>query len=58
MIDGPIWFAAAVVICGAHAIFLWRCRREDRQRVAWWRAYEERSQERHDAFMRAMRDRA
>jgi len=54
VIDGPIWFVAALVICGWHALYIWGWRRERREHAAWWQAYDARAQERHDDFMRAL----
>jgi len=53
-IDGPLWFAGALLICGAHVLYLRGWRREQRQRQAWWQRYDAASQKRHDEFMRAM----
>ena len=54
-IDGPLWFAGALLICGAHALYLRGWRREQCQRLAWWQKYDAGAQKRHDEFMRAIR---
>ena len=53
-IDGPLWFAGALLICGAHVLYLRSWRRESQQRLAWWQKYDADAQKRHDEFMRAM----
>lgn len=54
VIDGPLCFAAALLICGAHVLYLRSWRREQRQRLAWWQKYDADAQKRHDAFIRAI----
>jgi len=53
-IDGPLWFLAAILICGMHARFLLNWRREQWEHRAWWRKYDAEAQQRHDEFMRAI----
>lgn len=53
-IDGLLWLVAAILICGAHALYLRAWRRERRQDLAWWKAYDERAGESHAEFMRAL----
>jgi len=53
-IDGSLWFAGAVLICGAHVLYLRSWRREQLQRLAWWQKYDAASQKRHEEFMRAI----
>lgn len=53
-IDGPLWFLGAIVICGAHVLYLRSWRRDHEQSLAWWRTYDARAQKRHDAFMQAI----
>ena len=55
-IDGPLWFAGALFICGAHVLYLRSWRREQRQYKAWWQNYDAASQKRHDEFMRVIGD--
>lgn len=54
-IDGPAWFAAALIICALHTLWLIEWRAEARQRIAEWRDYDKKSQGRHDEFMAALR---
>ena len=54
VIDGPLWFVGALLICAAHVLYLRSWRREQRQRLAWWKKYDADSQKRHDDFMRAI----
>lgn len=56
-IDGLLWFIGALLICGAHALHLRGWRRERRAHLAWWKSHDERSQQRHEEFMRVMDDR-
>ena len=56
MIDGPLWFVGALVLCGVHTLYLRSWRRERRQQLAQWRAYDAASQKRHEEFMTAMED--
>ena len=56
VIDGPIWFVGALLICGVHALYLRSWRRERRAHLAWWQNYDVTSQKRHDEFMRVMGD--
>ena len=56
VIDGPIWFVGALLICGWHTYYLWGWRRERRAHLAWWKKYDADSQKRHDEFMRVMGD--
>lgn len=53
-IDGPLWFLGAVVICGAHVLYLRGWRNEHRQSLAWWQAYDAQAEKRHTEFMRAI----
>jgi len=53
-IDGPLWFAGALLICGAHVLYIRGWRREHRQRLAWWQKYDADAQQRHDEFMAAI----
>lgn len=53
-IDGPFWFAAALVVCGAHVLYLRSWRKESRARLAQWCTYDAASQSRHDEFMLAL----
>ena len=53
-IDGPLWFAGALLICGAHVLYLRGWRRDQRQSLAWWQKYDANAQKRHDEFMRAI----
>ena len=53
-IDGPLWFAGALLICGAHVLYLRSWRREQRQHTAWWKKYDAAAQKRHVEFMRAI----
>ena len=55
VIEGPIWFVAALVICGWHALYICGWRRELRQHTAWWKKYDADAQKRHDAFMSVMK---
>lgn len=54
-IDGPMWFVAALFICGWHVIHLRGWRRERKTDLAWWQTYDTRAQARHEEFMRAMK---
>lgn len=56
IIDGPIWFVGAILICGVHALYLRGWRRELRAHRAWWQKYDADAQKRHEDFMRAMSD--
>ena len=49
-----MWFVGALLICGAHALYLWSWRRERRAYLAWWQNYDADAQKRHDEFMRVM----
>jgi hypothetical protein len=53
-IDGFAWFVAALIICGAHALYLRSRWRERQQYWAWWRKYDADAQKRHEEFMRVM----
>ena len=53
-IDGPLWFAGALLICGAHVLYLRGWLRDQRQSLAWWQKYDADAQKRHDEFMRAI----
>ena len=53
-IDGPLWFAGAFLICGAHVLYLRSWRRDQRQSLAWWQKYDADAQKRHDEFMNVM----
>ena len=53
-IDGPLWFLGALLICGAHVLYLRGWRRERRAHQAWWQKYNTDAQTRHEAFMRAL----
>lgn len=52
VIDGPLWFLGAILVCGWHTLFLHSWRREQRQYQAWWRNYDAEAQRRHEALMR------
>ena len=52
VIDGPLWFLAALVLCGGHTLFLLGWRREHRAHRAWLAKYDADASARHDAFMR------
>jgi hypothetical protein len=54
VIDGPLWFFGALVICGWHTCLLWSWRRERRAHLAWWKKYDADASARHDEFIRAM----
>jgi len=54
MIDGPVWFIGALVICGLHMCLLWGGRRERRAHHAWWVKYEADARARHDELMAAL----
>ena len=54
VIEGPLWFGAALLICGAHALYLRGWRRERRAHLAWWQRYDAYAQTRHEEFMRAI----
>lgn len=53
-IQGPLWFVGALVICGAHILYICGWRRELREHLAWWQKYDADAQKRHDEFMRVM----
>jgi hypothetical protein len=53
-IDGPLWFAGALLICGAHVLYLRSWRREQRQYTSWWKKYDADAQKRHVEFMSAI----
>jgi hypothetical protein len=53
VIDGPLWFFGAVIVCGAHVLYLRSWRREQIARLAWWQRYDADARKRHDEFMRA-----
>jgi hypothetical protein len=53
-IDGPLWFLGALLICGAHALYLRSWQRERRQHQAWWQKYDAKAQQRHEEFMSAI----
>ena len=53
-IDGPLWFAGALLIFGAHVLYLRSWRRDQQQYKAWWQSYDARSQKRHEEFMHAI----
>lgn len=55
VIDGPIWFVGALVICGWHTYCLWGWRRERRAHLAWWKRYDADAYARHAEFMHALR---
>lgn len=52
-IDGPLWFIGAILVCGAHLLYLRGWRRERLEHLAWWQRYDADAQKRHDEFMRA-----
>lgn len=58
VIDGFFWFIGAILICGAHALYLHSWRRERRQQLEKWRKYDEASERRHVAFMDAISERS
>ena len=47
-IDGPLWFVGALLICGAHVLYLRGWRRERRTHLAWWQKYDANAQQRHE----------
>lgn len=53
-IDGPLWFAGALLVCGWHTLYLRGWRRERREHLAWWQQYDADAQKRHEEFMRVM----
>ena len=53
-IDGFWWFIAALVICGAHVLYLRDWRHERHEYMQWREAYNAVEQKRHDEFMRAL----
>ena len=53
-IDGPLWFVGALLICGAHVLYLRSWRRDWRQSLAWRQKYDADAQKRHDEFMLAI----
>jgi hypothetical protein len=53
-IDGPWWFAGALLICGVHLLYLRGWRRERREYVTWRETYNAAEQERHDALMQVI----
>ena len=53
-INGPLWFAGALLICGAHVLYLRGWLRDRRQSLAWWQKYDADAQKRHDEFMCAI----
>lgn len=54
VIDGLFWFFAALLVCGAHAAYLYDWRLERRSHLAQWKQYDVASQKRHEEFMRAV----
>ena len=54
VIDGPLWFLGALLICGAHVLYLRSWRHEQQLRQAWGQKYAADAQQRHEEFMRAM----
>ena len=54
VIDGPMWFVVALLICGWHTYYLWDWRRERWQYQEWWKKHDADAQQRHDEFMRVM----
>jgi len=54
VIDGPLWFIGALVICGWFALYHRSRRREYRQYMAWCRKYDADAQQRHAEFMHVM----
>lgn len=54
VIDGPLWLVGALLICGAHVLYLRGWRREHRQSLARWQKYDADAQKRHDEFMSAI----
>ena len=53
-IDGPLWFAAALVIWVLHALHHRSWRRDQREYRAWREAYSAREEQRHEEIMRVM----
>lgn len=51
VIDGPLWFIGALVICGWHIYLLWSWRRERLTHLAWWRKYDAAARTRHEELM-------
>ena len=54
VIDGSLWFVGALLICGAHVLYVRAWRRELRAHRAWWQNYDAEAQTRHAEFMRVM----
>lgn len=54
VIEGFWWFVFAIVICGAHVLYLRSWRRDRLQHLAWWKKYDATSQLRHEALMAVM----
>lgn len=55
IIIGLHWFIAALVVFGLHAASLLDWRREARERLAQWKAYDEGAERRHQEFMAELR---
>ncbi len=53
-IDGLQWFVGALLVCGAHALYLRAWYRESQERWAWWQRYFAESKAQHEEFMRAL----
>ncbi len=53
-IDGFWWFVGAVLVAVWHGLYLRSWRRERMAVLAWWKAYDVRSQQRHEEFMQAI----
>lgn len=54
VIDGPLWFIGALIVCGLHALHLRAWLRERKAALAWWQDYDTRAKDRHEEFMRVM----
>lgn len=54
VIHGPLWFIGALLICGAHVLYLWGWRRERRAQLAWWQSYDAEAKRRHEEFMHTL----
>lgn len=53
-IDGPLWFAAALLIFIVHVLYLRSWRHERREYIQWRETYNAIEQRRHDEFMKVM----
>ena len=55
IIEGFWWFIGALLIGGAHVLYIHSWRRELRSHQAWWIAYDDRSTRQHKTLMRHLR---